>query len=139
MHVQIENSCKKEQKCIFNFEIHTKKGRNEKNKALFFWFFFAFISPVPIIAFLTSKFSNSKNICKRKVENNISKNIRKKCKKARRECIYIYYTYEMIVGIHQDFGQPFIWRPKRFWVIWVQYCLNKIIVFCLFFTWLCNL
>ena len=40
MHVQFENSCKKKQKCIFNFEIHTKK---DKNGSTFFWIFFCFL------------------------------------------------------------------------------------------------
>ena len=32
MHAQFENSRKIEQKCIFNFKIHTKKDKNEKKK-----------------------------------------------------------------------------------------------------------
>ena len=42
--VRIQNLWKKEKKCIFNFEIHTNKSKNEKKKAHFFGFSFAFIS-----------------------------------------------------------------------------------------------
>ena len=34
----------KKQKCIFNFEIHTKKSKNEKKKAHLFGFYALFMN-----------------------------------------------------------------------------------------------
>ena len=95
LHIRFQNSCKKRQKdkkrsengYIFNFEIHTKKGKNKKKNAHFFWNFFVFISPVPIFAFLTSKFmpKKDKNTKEAKNVSNLKCKICKvsnlKCKK----------------------------------------------------------
>ena len=35
MHIQFQKSCQKSQKCIFNFEIHTKKGKRKKEGTFF--------------------------------------------------------------------------------------------------------
>ena len=52
IHVQFKNSCKKRQKCIFNFEIHTKKKAKMINelqeKMIFLNFFFLLLSLMPI-------------------------------------------------------------------------------------------
>ena len=70
IHVQFKNSCKKRQKCIFNFEIHTKKKAKMINelqeKMIFLNFFFAFI---PCAYF------QPQNLCKK------DKNAKKKANK----------------------------------------------------------
>ena len=56
MHVQFQNSCKKRQKCIFNYKVHKKA-----KKTHLFWNLFAFITRMPMICIFNLKIHTKKD------------------------------------------------------------------------------